>query len=49
MLRYYTKIINTCDMTITPVEGVYQGKFRIELPDKSYNALRLKKLTNAPE
>jgi hypothetical protein len=36
-------IIDTWEMTITPLEGEFSGKFRIQLPGKQYMALRIRK------
>ncbi len=40
--RYRAEIIDTWEMTITPVEGVHEGKATIELPGKPYTAVRLR-------
>lgn len=41
--EYEAEIIDTWNMTITK-EGVYKGKFRINLPGTQYMAIRLKKV-----
>ncbi len=37
-------IIDTWEMTITPAPGVYRGDCRVELPAKSFIALRIRKV-----
>ena len=37
-------IIDTWEMTITPMEGAFSGKCRVDLPAKPYIALRIRKL-----
>jgi hypothetical protein len=40
--EYKVEIIDTWNMTITPVEGTFVGKKPIKLPDKPYLALRIR-------
>lgn len=41
--RYRIEIIDTWDMTVTPLEGTYEANSRIELPGKQYIALRIQR------
>ena len=41
--EYKAEVIDTWNMTITPVEGVFRGKASVPLPGKPYLALRLQK------
>jgi hypothetical protein len=41
--RYRVDIIDTWEMTVTPVEGTFEGKARIELPGKPYMAVRVRR------
>jgi hypothetical protein len=41
---YQLDIIDTWNMTIQPVEGVYRGKFWLELPGKPYHALQARRV-----
>jgi len=43
--RYGVEVIDTWSMTITPVEGTFEGKFRITLPGKPYIAVRIRKIS----
>lgn len=40
-IDYTVELIDTWEMTITPLDGVYQGKFIVPLPSKPYHALRV--------
>jgi len=42
--RFEIEVIDTWNMTFTPLPGTYSGKCRIELPGKPYIALRIKRL-----
>ena len=42
--KFEVEIIDTWEMTITPLPGEYSGKCRIELPAKQYIALRIRRL-----
>ncbi len=41
-INYRVEIIDTWDMTITEVDGVFNGTFNINLPGKEYIAVRFK-------
>ncbi len=41
--RYRADVIDTWEMTITPVEGVLEGEVTVPLPGRPYIALRLRK------
>ncbi|WP_159884881.1 DUF5605 domain-containing protein [Paenibacillus puerhi] len=47
--RYEAELIDTWNMTITPLPGVWEGRFRIDLPGKLYYALRLRRQAAAEE
>ncbi|MHC4519740.1 MAG: DUF5605 domain-containing protein [Planctomycetota bacterium] len=38
------EIIDPWEMTITPVEGVFEERFQMKLPSQPYLAIRLQKL-----
>jgi hypothetical protein len=40
---YHVDVIDTWEMTITPLEGVHEGTFKVPLPGKPYIAARLRK------
>ncbi|HOU12698.1 MAG TPA: DUF5605 domain-containing protein [Anaerolineae bacterium] len=40
---YTIEVIDTWEMTITPLEGTFSGKCRVPLPAKQYIALRIKR------
>jgi hypothetical protein len=42
--KFQAEIIDTWEMTITPVQGTFSGKFELPLPGKPYQAVRLRKL-----
>jgi hypothetical protein len=42
--RYRADIIDPWDMTITPVEGTFEGKFQMKLPGKPFLAVRFQKV-----
>jgi hypothetical protein len=42
-VTYKLEIIDPWEMTITPVEGTFEGKFKAKLPGKPYMALRIRK------
>ncbi|WP_028548317.1 DUF5060 domain-containing protein [Paenibacillus sp. UNC451MF] len=44
--EYEVDIIDTWNMTITTLEGTFQGRFRIDLPSKLYYALRIRRTVN---
>lgn len=41
--EFSIEVIDSWNMTITPLEGTYSGKFRLELPGKQYIALRIQR------
>ncbi|MDQ0899494.1 DUF5060 domain-containing protein [Paenibacillus sp. V4I7] len=41
--KYKIEIINTWEMTVTPLEGIYDANSNVELPGKQYIALRIQK------
>jgi hypothetical protein len=41
--KYKIEIIDTWEMTITPLEGTYEAESKINLPGKQYIALRIQK------
>lgn len=41
---YQVDLIDTWNMSITPVEGSHEGRFRIQLPGELYYALRIQKI-----
>lgn len=41
---YSIEVIDTWEMTITPLEGTFSGKVRVPLPGKPYIALRIRRL-----
>lgn len=43
-VSYTVEIIDTWDMTITQIDGIYKGEFKIDLPGIPYIALRIKKI-----
>jgi hypothetical protein len=42
--RYRAEIIDPWEMTITPVEGTFEGKFTMKLPGKPHLAVRFRKI-----
>lgn len=42
--RYHADVIDTWDMTITPLEGAFDHEFTIKLPTKPYMAIRLRRV-----
>jgi hypothetical protein len=38
---YRIEIMDTWDMTITPVDGIFHGRTKVDLPGKPYTALRI--------
>lgn len=42
--KFKIEVIDTWNMTITPVEGEFSGKFRLDLPGRQYIALRITKI-----
>ena len=40
---YQVDIIDTWEMTVQTLEGIYEGTFRVDLPGKPYIAVRLRK------
>lgn len=40
-ITYRAEVIDTWNMTVTPVEGTYSGRFTIPLPGREYMAIRL--------
>jgi hypothetical protein len=42
--KFKVDIINPWEMTFTPVEGVFEGKFEIKLPSKPYLSVRVQKI-----
>ncbi|NOU96837.1 DUF5060 domain-containing protein [Paenibacillus sp. LMG 31456] len=43
--KYQAEIIDTWNMTITPLTELMEGRFRIDLPGKLYYALRIRKVS----
>jgi hypothetical protein len=39
--RFSIEVIDTWEMTITPVEGIFKGECQVRLPGKPYMALRI--------
>ncbi|MDF2959228.1 MAG: hypothetical protein K0S39_963 [Paenibacillus sp.] len=44
--KYEADVIDTWNMTVTPVAGMLEGRFRIDLPAKLYYALRIRKVSD---
>jgi hypothetical protein len=42
--RYRVDVIDAWEMTITPVSGTFEGKFKIELPGKPHIAVRMRRV-----
>jgi hypothetical protein len=42
--KFQAELIDTWEMTITPLQGTFSGKFELPLPGKPYLAVRLRKL-----
>ncbi|WP_349655168.1 DUF5605 domain-containing protein [Paenibacillus konkukensis] len=42
-IRFTVERIDTWEMTVTPLDGYYEGTCRIALPGKPYQALRIKR------
>ncbi|QJD85031.1 DUF5605 domain-containing protein [Cohnella herbarum] len=40
-IRYQVEVIDTWNMTVEKLEGLYEGSFRIELPGKPFIAVRM--------
>ncbi|MFD0695960.1 DUF5605 domain-containing protein [Paenibacillus sp. GCM10027628] len=45
-LRFEIDLIDTWNMTVSRMEGVYQGACRVDLPAKPYMALRIRKTSS---
>jgi hypothetical protein len=45
--EYQVDVIDTWAMTITELEGTYTGRFRIELPGRSFMAVRMRAVGNS--
>jgi hypothetical protein len=43
-VKFKLDIIDTWEMTITPIEGVFEGNCEFDLPGKSYIAVRAQKI-----
>jgi hypothetical protein len=43
-VRYHADVIDTWNMTITPIEGVYDNEFTLQLPTQPYLAIRLQRV-----
>jgi len=41
--RYSVEVIDTWEMTVTPLEGTFAGRFAVELPGRPYMAVRLRR------
>ncbi|WP_020616476.1 DUF5605 domain-containing protein [Paenibacillus daejeonensis] len=41
--NYQVDVIDTWEMTVQTLEGIYEGAFRVDLPGKPYIAVRLRK------
>ncbi|MCD6290672.1 MAG: DUF5605 domain-containing protein, partial [Anaerolineae bacterium] len=39
--RYRVDVIDTWEMTVTPIEGAFSGEFRVGLPGKPFVAVRI--------
>ncbi|UQZ81817.1 Putative endoglucanase [Paenibacillus konkukensis] len=44
--QYCVDLIDTWNMTITPLQGEFAGRFRIDLPAQLYYALRIRRAVN---
>jgi hypothetical protein len=44
--RYHADVIDTWEMTITPLDDAFEREFTIRLPTKSYMAIRLERTTH---
>lgn len=42
--QYRVEVIDTWEMTVAPLEGVFQGRFTIDLPGKPYLAVRIRRI-----
>ena len=42
--NYRIEIVDTWEMTIVPLEGLFQGKSTVDLPGKPYMAVRITKV-----
>ena len=42
--RFQAAVIDPWNMTVTPVDGVYRGKFELNLPGKPYLAIQFRKV-----
>ncbi|OXM88268.1 hypothetical protein CF651_02455 [Paenibacillus rigui] len=43
--KYKADVIDTWNLTVTPLQESFEGRFRIELPGRLYYALRLRKVS----
>jgi hypothetical protein len=41
--RYEVEVIDTWEMTVTPLEGTFEGRFTVELPGKPYVTVRVRR------
>jgi len=46
-IRFRVELIDTWNMTVQPLDGVYEGTFRINLPGRQYMAIRMVRETGA--
>lgn len=44
--KYSIEIIDAFEMTIKPIEGIFEGKCRVFIPSKPYIALRIKQINS---
>lgn len=42
--KYAVDIIDTWNMTVTPLDGLFEGRFRIDLPAELYYAVRIRRV-----
>jgi hypothetical protein len=43
-MGFKTEVIDTWEMTVTPLDGIYEGRCDVAMPGKPYHALRLRKV-----
>jgi hypothetical protein len=43
---YQVEVIDTWEMTVTPLEGQYSGKCQVKLPGKPYSAIRIRRMAS---
>jgi uncharacterized protein DUF5605 len=42
--KFQAELIDTWEITITPIQGTFSGKFDLPLPDKHCMAVRIRKV-----